>query len=99
MTTTTTTTNPRYFIESLVTDWIAWEVVRSTPKTVTLRRMAKGDMVRDNPERTVWEAVPSIGDAEMITLRLRKDGTYRHPRNRKAMHPTEEPTESRYWLD
>lgn len=97
--TTTTTTAPRYFIESLVTDWIAWEVIHSTPKTVTLRRMARGDMVRNDAERTVWEAVPSIGEDEVITLRLRKDGTYRHPRNNRAMRPVGEPTESRYWLD
>jgi hypothetical protein len=38
-------------------------------------------------------------DDEVITLRLRKDGTYRHPRGNRAMMPVEEPTESRYWLD
>lgn len=94
----TTTETPRYYIEHLATDWIAWEVIHRTAKTITVRRMARGKIMHDHVERTVWAAVTAEGDAAVHTFRMRKDGTYRK-NGCHALRPTDTPTIGRYWLD
>lgn len=81
----------RYLSETLVTDTIVYEIVGRTAKTLTLRKMRHGDLARKvnhggNPYPCVWEyAVP--GDGPTITVRLRKDGTYRTGQGGRPLRP------------
>lgn len=89
----------KYFNETLVTDVIAWEVVASTAKTITIRKMMEGDEVlRSDQERTTRVAVSNPTGFEK-TIRLRKDGTYRTGPGARPLCPTDSPVFSRYWLD
>ena len=82
----TLTVEPGMFLsESLVTDSIVWEVVKVTPKSVTLRPTTEGDEITEdescdkgaNGLSVVWNERVSNPNAETRTLRVRKDGTIR----------------------
>jgi hypothetical protein len=74
-----------FLSEMLVTDSIVWEVVKTTPKSVTLRPTAAGDQVHDDEKcdkgahglSVQWTERVSNPNAETKTLRVRKDGTIR----------------------
>ena len=75
----TTTTTKKFAVQLLVTDTICWEVIASTAKTLTLRMMRQGELVSTTGGylpivRT--EALPDE-NGQVVTVRLRKDGTYR----------------------
>lgn len=75
----TTTTTKQFAVELLYTDTICWEVIASTAKTLTLRMMREGELVSTSggPCPIVRaEALPDE-NGQVVTVRLRKDGTYR----------------------
>lgn len=67
---------------TMVTDTRTFEVVKTTAKTITLRDMVDGEILkREDRDGSGWpqvytEQVSSEGMPE-TTVRLRKDGTYR----------------------
>jgi hypothetical protein len=82
----TLTVEPEMFLsESLVTDSIVWEVVKVTPKSVTLRPTIEGDEITEDENcdkgayglSVVWTEQKSNPEAKARTLRVRKDGTVR----------------------
>ena len=75
----TATTTKKFAVELLYTDTICWEVIASTAKTLTLRAMRQGEVVSNSggPCPIVrCEALPNEG-GHIVTVRRRKDGTYR----------------------
>jgi hypothetical protein len=89
---TTQTTN-KFAVELLYTDTVCWEVIASTAKTLTLRAMREGEVISNSggPCPIVrCEALPNES-GHIVTIRRRKDGTYRigggHP-----LHFTDNPT-------
>ena len=67
--------------ETLVTDTVAYDVVKSTAKTITVRRRRDTEVVAQQllggPFPITTRATESVLDAETKVLRLRKDGTFR----------------------
>lgn len=78
-----TTFAPGNFLtELLYTDTIGWEVVSTTPCSITVRGAHRGDVVRHdhiggNPYPVTYYALSSDTEAPVRTLRRRKDGTFR----------------------
>lgn len=75
----TTTTTKKFAVQLLYTDTICWEVIASTAKTLTLRMMRQGELVSTSggPCPIVrTEALPDE-NGQVVTVRIRKDGTYR----------------------
>lgn len=74
---------PGDFVQyTLVTDTRVYEVVGKTAKTLRIRPANKGERVASenhdgNPYPVVWTEAESDPDGAVITVRLRKDGTYR----------------------
>ena len=74
-----------FLSESLVTDTLVYEVVKVTPKTVTVRPTLSGEKVHEdeacdktsNGLGVVWQEQVPNPDAKARTLRVRKDGTIR----------------------
>lgn len=64
----------------LVTDSTVYEVVKATPKTLTLRSTRQGDIVERESKtglgRVYYEVLPNI-DGDIITRRAGKDGCFR----------------------
>lgn len=94
------TDDTRYLAQLLVTDTVVYEVVGRTPSTLKIRSTRDGERItRDtmvdggtDPEcpPVVWtEQVPDEG-AEVRTVRLRKDGTYRMHRSGNPLRPCAE---------
>lgn len=72
-------TATKFAVEPLVTDTICWEVIASTTKTLTLRKMRQGEVTSTTGGYLPvvhTEALPNP-NGDVITVRLRKDGTYR----------------------
>lgn len=64
----------------LVTDSVVYEVVKVTPKTITVRPTSAGDVLQTDgaPYPVVYrEAVRQPYSGSDRVVRLRKDGTYR----------------------
>lgn len=74
-----------FLSESLVTDSIVYEVIKVTPKTVTVRSTQDGESFHDdercdktaNGLGVVWTERVSNPEGSTRTLRVRKDGTVR----------------------
>lgn len=68
-----------YAVETLVTDTICYEVISKTAKTITVRRMKRGEVVRTDGEYLPVVHKEAVSDLNGMTqmVRLRKDGTYR----------------------
>lgn len=85
--------------ETLVTDTRVWEVIKRTPKTITIRSTQRtGEIVRSDNDGSGYpvnyEVVAPDPDGRVKTVRLRKDGTYRTYQGGKALRPVEgTPTE------
>lgn len=73
------TTSHKFAVELLVTDTICWEILSSTDKTLTLRGMRQGEVIRSTggPCPVVYTEALSDEDGTIVKVRLRKDGTYR----------------------
>jgi len=87
-----TTVTKRFAVELLVTDTLCWQVIATTPKTLSLRAMRQGEVVSTTGGECpiiYREALPAE-DGLTVTVRLRKDGTYRIGGGR-ALHFTDEP--------
>lgn len=82
-----------FFSETLVTDTYCWELVKCTPKTMTLRRMMRGEKVYSNNEYLPVVGYEALRNpkGETITVRLRKDGTYRRHRSSNPLRHTMQP--------
>jgi hypothetical protein len=83
----------KFMTETLVTDIRCWEVVKQTAKTITIRQMRKGEEVyNDGAELPVVGhiAIPHP-EGYTMTLRLRKDGTYRTGNGMRPLRETENP--------
>ena len=91
----TTTTTKQFAVELLYTDTICWEVIASTAKTLTLRAMRRGDVASttDGYLPIVRHYAISDRHGEVVTARLRKDGTYRVSGN--PLHLTDTPPQFR----
>ena len=69
--------------EFLVTDTIVWEVIKVTPKTVTLRKAISTDRRHEDLQcdtgayglAVYWEEVEAWHNGPTQNLRLRKDGS------------------------
>lgn len=84
-----------FLSEPLVTDTLVWEVVKVTPRTITVRSTAEGEVVtndhRDgNPLPVTYTEAVSDPHGRTRTLRVRRDGTVRMGTHRGArpMYPT-----------
>lgn len=68
-----------YAVETLVTDTICYEVIAKTAKTVTVRQMTQGEIVRTDGASVpvVEREAVSNPNGKTKTVRLRKDGTFR----------------------
>ena len=91
-----------YATETLVTDTVSYDVVGSTPKTIKIRRRRhvlpgrRDENVDQGPYPPVmWFATESDERHSTITLRLRKDGTYRRADWARPLRFTNEPPEIR----
>jgi hypothetical protein len=75
----TITTTKKFAVELLVTDTLCWEVVAGTEKTLTLRLMSRGEVTSTTggPYPVVHTEALADEDGYTVTVRLRKDGTYR----------------------
>jgi hypothetical protein len=83
----------KFMTETLVTDTRCWEVVKQTAKTITIRQMRKGDEVyNDGAELPVVGhiAMPYL-DGYTMTVRLRKDGSYRTGNGMRPLKETDRP--------
>lgn len=85
------TITEQFAVELLITDTVCWEVIASTSKTVTLRQMKKGAVVSTSEGYLPIVHTEALSDhkGEVVTARLRKDGTYRVSGN--ALHFTDTP--------
>lgn len=80
MTATLTPTNETlYATEVLVTDTRAYDVVKMTAKTVTVRPRVRGEVVYSDgaPFPVVYNETVESPEAPTRVVRERKDGTYR----------------------
>ena len=84
-----------FLSEPLVTDTIVWEVVKITPKTLTVRSTTVGGTVHNdhrdgNPFPVNYAAALTDPHGRTKTLRVRGDGTVRMGSHRgaRAMYPT-----------
>lgn len=84
-------TTETHAIEFLVTDTICYEVIRQTPKTITLRRCTSGDKIGGEWPVVYSEAISNPA-GETLTLRLRKDGTFRRAYWANSMYFTSNPS-------
>ncbi len=90
MSTNATHMTTDYATEKLVTDQVAYEIVRRTAKSVTLRPMQDGPEIRtENRGGNPWPVVyrqaipyPASANVRERVLRIRKDGTFRFPGGR-----------------
>ena len=75
-----------FLSEKLWTDTVVYEVVGLTRCTIKVRRCARGEVVKHenyggNPYPCIWrEALPNP-EAGVLTVRRRKDGTFRRGTN------------------
>jgi hypothetical protein len=83
-------TTETHAVEFLVTDSICYEVIRQTNKTISLRKCLSGEMV-SGEWPVVYSAAVSNPEGETITLRLRKDGTFRRANWANPMRFTSQP--------
>ncbi len=83
-------TTETHAVEFLVTDSICYDVIRQTNKTITLRRCSSGEKIRGEFPVIYSEAISNPA-ADIITLRLRKDGTFRTANWANPMRFTSEP--------
>jgi hypothetical protein len=105
MTSTSTATRhydgQRFATETLVTDTVAYDVVRHTAKTITVRRRRHTDVNRRDPHvdqgpyPVIWTETESDPTYPQKVLRLRKDGTYRTHSSSNPLRFTNEAPEVR----
>jgi len=100
---TVTLETAQFLTETLVTDTLCWEVIARTPKTMTIRRTMNdpnSGPVRDtrvdggtDPQAmpVMWEAQVPNPNGAVVTVRLRKDGTFRTGRSANPLRPTANP--------
>lgn len=83
----------KFMTETLVTDTRCWEVVRKTAKTITIRQMSQGEQVyNDGAELpVVGHIAVTCPEGYTMTVRLRKDGTYRTGQGMRPLRETETP--------
>lgn len=87
----TATTNHDFTVgdfveEMLVTDTRVYEVIKTTPKTITLRGTKSGEKLENDFPIILTEALTDpLG--KLSTLRLRKDGTFRTHKNGWNINP------------
>lgn len=74
-----TATNTKFAVELLYTDTICWEVIASTSKTLTLREMTQGEVTSTTGGACPIVRTKAVSNprGKTVTVRLRKDGTYR----------------------
>ncbi len=89
---TATAITEKYAVELLYSDTICWEIIDSTDKTLTLRMMRQGEVVSSSggPCPIVYTEALPYEDGHVVTVRLRKDGTYRVAGGR-PLHFTDKP--------
>lgn len=69
-------TTETHAVAMLVTDTVCYDVIKQTAKTVTLRRCFAGEKIRGEFPVIYSEAI-SDPTGDTVTLRLRKDGSFR----------------------
>lgn len=80
--TSTTQVQPGSFVSySLVTDSVTYEVIKTTERTITIRRTKQGEVLRKenyggNPYPVLWKECVSDEEGRTMTLRQRKDGHF-----------------------
>ena len=84
----------QFLVETLVTDTVAYEIVKVTDKTMTVRycghsgeRIGERDV--DGPWPVVYSKITSEPNGPLFKVGLRKDGTYRvgtHPLRDAPVH-------------
>ncbi len=88
---TAITTETTFVTETLVTDTVTYEIIKRTPKTITVRTTITGDVLKSQDPGSGYPQVwcEAVGDPEgtLYTLRLRKDGTYRRAVWANALRP------------
>lgn len=90
-----------YMMETLYTDSIAWEVIGRTAKTITVRGMDRGDVIASDgfPYPVVTYAALPDPAGPVLTLRVRKDGSFRTGPGARPLRPVDNPrfvTDYRY---
>ena len=92
---TNQTDTKQFAVELLVTDTICWEVIDSTAKTLTLRAMRRGEVASTTGGYLPIVHHYAVSDrwGVVVTVRLRKDGTYRVSGN--PLHLTDTPPKFR----
>jgi hypothetical protein len=83
-----------FVAETLYTDSRVYEIVKRTPRTLTLRHTAQGPILRREdwsgggyPQ--VWHEAVSDFRGGTFVVRLRKDGTYRTGTSSRPLRPAQ----------